>query len=76
MLCRHIVIREQPPGSPAVGLARTLLLLATREFCGADANVPSDTLGAAFSFGLFAPTISGDSEGQRRADVSWRCNER
>ena len=76
MLCRHIVIRERPPGSAAAGLVRTPPRLAMREFYGADANVPSDTLGAAFPFGVFAPAMSGDSEGQRRAGVSWRCDGR
>ena len=77
MVCRHTVIREQPPGSLAVKLMPwTPLLGAMLEFCGADPNVRCQTLGVTFPFGLFAPAMRGDGEGQRTAGVSWGCDER
>lgn len=77
MLSGHAVMKEQPPGSPAVALTgQTLLLVGSLECCGADLNVLGHTFGAVLPSPLSAPATPGGKEGQRAADGFWRCDGR
>jgi hypothetical protein len=72
----NAVIKEQPPGSPAVALTgQTPLLAALLDRYGADPNVPGHTFGVAFLSELFALAMPGDREEQRRGwgvlEVRW-----
>jgi hypothetical protein len=77
MLSGNVIIRGAAAGKPPVALTgRWLLLGALTDCYGADPNIPSHTIGAAFPPGPFVPAAPGDREEHRRPGVPWRCDGR